>query len=480
MQVVKLSNGLELPLIGLGTNTFGKVNHNWNGEINFDTSEIESALRLGYTFLDTAIVYRNEAVVGLGYKEAGVLRNHVFLQTKLPSSGAYIKDEESIREALGESLHKLSTSYIDVVLMHQPRPSDEDNLRIYRVLEKLVDEGRINTIGVSNFSIAQLDYLLKHARIKPAINQIEVHPGYWNEDLVDFCKKNNVLVQAWSPLFRTSDEYRNILIDIGKKYQKSWAQVVIRYLVEKGIMVIAKSHQEIRQAENLNVFDFALAEEDRQIISGLNKANFPKVGVLGATGFVGKALTSEALRLGYQVAGVSLNGKVMPMQHLTIIKEDVKNVESVVNKISDVDFIISSLNARGEDYISTHLNAVEIARKLKRPLVVIGTFANLKLDHLKASALDLLEGEEKDEELIKAQLLEELHKIDDVDWTYISPSRTVDKYWLHHNYNIGGRVLLKNRAGESEVSVIDLVNFALTTARWQKEFNHQQLTICNR
>ncbi|HKM02784.1 MAG TPA: aldo/keto reductase, partial [Bacilli bacterium] len=161
MQVVKLNNGIELPTIGLGTNTFGKVDNNWNGEINFKTKEIETALKAGYTFLDTAIVYRNEAVLGLGYKKAGILRHRVYLQTKLPSSGLYVKDENAIREAIGESLHKLATSYIDVVLIHQPRPIDEENLKIYQVLEKLVDEGKINTIGVSNFSIAQLDYLLK-------------------------------------------------------------------------------------------------------------------------------------------------------------------------------------------------------------------------------------------------------------------------------------------------------------------------------
>lgn len=172
MQVVKLTNGIEVPLIGLGTNTFGKHNHNWNGELNFDTREIENALEVGYKFFDAAIVYRNEAVLGLAYKSAKVFRHHIFLQTKLPTRGNYIKDEETIREAIGESLHKLSTSYIDVVLIHQPRPVDEENLRVYRVLEKLVDEGKINAIGVSNFSISQLDYLLKHARIKPAINQI--------------------------------------------------------------------------------------------------------------------------------------------------------------------------------------------------------------------------------------------------------------------------------------------------------------------
>lgn len=344
MQVVTLNNGITLPLIGLGTNTFGKVNNHWHGEINFETKEIESALRLGYTFLDTAIVYRNEAVVGLAYKKAKVLRHHVFLQTKLPSSGLYIKDEEAIREAIGESLHKLSTSYIDVVLMHQPRPKDEENLKIYRVLEKLVDEGKIITIGVSNFSIEQLDYLLKHARIKPSINQIEIHPGYWNEDLIAFCQKNHVIVQAWSPLFRTSEADRLSLIEIGKKYQKSWAQVVIRYLVEQGVMVITKSHEPARQLENISVFDFSLSEEDKVAIKAMNHQNFPKLAILGGTGFVGVPLTMEGLRLGFDVINVSRHAKFMPQRHLTLVKADILEANHLSDELKDVDTLICTLN----------------------------------------------------------------------------------------------------------------------------------------
>lgn len=480
MQVVKLSNGLTLPLIGLGTNTFGKVNHNWNGEINFETKEIETALKLGYTFLDTAIVYRNEEVVGLAYKKAGVLRNDVFLQTKLPSSHAYIKDEVSIRKALGESLNKFSTSYIDVVLMHQPRPSDEDNLRIYRVLEKMVDEGKINILGVSNFSISQLDYLLKHARIKPAINQIEVHPGYWNEELIAFCQANKVLVQAWSPLFRTSDEYRQQLIDIGNNYNKTWAQVVVRYLIEKGVMVIVKSHDEKRQKENLDVFDFALLEDDRKKIANLNVPNFPRLGILGGTGFVGKALTSEALRIGYQVYNVSLDGKVMPQRHLEIIEVNLLTKHNLDIKLKEVDTLIATLNEKGETYLDLYKEALELAKVLNKPLIIIGTFSNLLDSHGKATLFEGLSEEEQKEEMHRYQLLNLLAKYHMVNWTYVSPSKLVNPNWLHHPYQVGGHIALFDKEGKCEISVIDLVDFALEIASKQKDYNHQQLTIGNR
>lgn len=479
MQVVKLTNGIEVPLIGLGTNTFGKHNHNWNGELNFDTREIENALEVGYKFFDTAIVYRNEAVLGLAYKSAKVFRHHIFLQTKLPTRGNYIKDEETIREAIGESLHKLSTSYIDVVLIHQPRPVDEENLRVYRVLEKLVDEGKINAIGVSNFSISQLDYLLKHARIKPAINQIEIHPGYWNEELVNFCQEQGVLVQAWSPLFRTANEYRDVLVNIGKKYNKTWAQVVIRYLTQKGIMVIAKSHDKQRQEENINVFDFELSAEDNALIASLNKPTFPKLGILGGTGFVGAALSSEALRLGYEVTNVSLDARLVPANHLIQVKKDITK-EDVSSDLKDVDYLIASLNGLGDEYMTVYKAAVEVAKKIQKPLVVIGTYANLFLKNSYKKVLETLEGEEKESEAIKASVLDLLKEEKDLKWTYISPSRVVDKYHLHHDYNLGSTFLLENRHGESIVSVIDLVDFALDVASKQDKFDKLQLTICNR
>lgn len=481
MQVVKLNNGRDYPLVGLGTNTFGKVNNNWNGEINFETKEIESALKVGYRFLDTAIVYRNEEVVGLGVKRSGLPRHEVILQTKLPSVGNYIKDEQGIRDAVEESLKKLGTDYIDAYLMHQPRPTDEENLNIYQVLEKLVDEGKILTLGVSNFSIAQLDYLLKHSRIKPSINQIEIHPGHWNNELVDFCQKHGVLVQAWSPLFRTSDADKETLKVIGEKHKKSWAQVVINYLVSKGIMVITKSHDQMRQLENLSVFDFSLSEKENQRIASLNTPNFHRLAVLGGTGFVGRTLTIEALRLGYEVINISLDAKIIPQKHLEMMKHDLMDIETIEDKLKDVDTIISCLNDEvGERYLTLHTNALNLAKKLNKPLVVIGTYSTLLLEDGKTSVYATLDEKTRSEEKHRVQLLEVLNNELEARWTYLSPSIVITKNGFHHDFNLGGKFLLKDAQGNSEVSLIDLVDFALSISSNQRNFNHQVVTIANR
>jgi len=481
MQVVKLFNGVKLPLIALGTNTFGKVDHNWNGAINYQTKEIETALKAGYRFLDTAIVYRNEEVVGLAVQKSGLAREEVFIQTKLPSSASYTKDEEAIRRAVNESLGRLATSYIDVMLIHQPRPSDEENLRIYRVLENLVDEGKIKMLGVSNFSASQLDYLLKHTRIKPLFNQIEVHPGYWNEELIAFCQSHDVLVQAWSPLFRTSSKDQEVLTKIANKYHKSWAQVVLRYLVEKNVMVISKSHHEERQKENINIFDFTLSEEDKVNIASLNKPNFTKVAILGGTGFVGRALTSEALRLGYEVYNVSRHGGVMPQRHLYNIHCDVNNIEALSKSLREVDSIITSLNDNdASEYLKTHLGALEIAKKLNKPLIVIGSYTNLLMENKREIVFDTLDEKTKLLEQGRFALLKELNKNKDVNWTYISPSINVTKMHIHQPYKTATNIVLKDQFNESTISVIDLVDFALEISDRQKDFNHQQLTICNK
>ncbi len=480
MQVVALTNGTTLPLIGLGTNTFGKVANNWNGALNYQTKEIESAIHLGYTFLDTAIVYRNEAVIGLGYKAAGKRREDLIIQTKLPVSSHYIKDEKAIRTAIENSLRAIDSDYIDIVLIHQPRPSDEENLRIYRVLETLVDEGKIRMLGVSNFSIVQLDYLLTHARHRPVVNQIEIHPGYWNEELVTYCLNMNVIPQAWSPLFRTSKHDQHILGQIGKKYDKTWAQVVIRYLTQKGVMVITKSHDERRQKDNLNVFDFTLTSEECQQIAALNTPNFPRLGVLGGTGFIGKSLTIEALRIGYQVVNVSIDGHIMPQRHLTIVEQDVRDVEPLATKLSGVDYLITALNdERADEYLFIHLKAIELALRLNVPLIVIGTYTNLYESNLQTRLIDRLEKTDKQVEQVKMEVLDLLKKHPSLAWTYIAPSPHVDSRFIHQPYQVGGSVVLTNKNGKAEVSIVDLVDFALLVADAQANVNHQILTIAS-
>ena len=269
MQTFTLNNGLSIPVIGTGTNTYGKVNRDYMGDINNDTTELETALALGYTLFDTAIAYRNEEVVGQAIKRSGLDRAALFITSKLPAEDVYTKDEASIRNAVDGSLKALELDVIDLYLLHRPMENNEDNVRVWSVLEALVQEGKLRSIGVSNFDVDQLDYLLKRCTIKPAVNQIESHPGLWNDEIIDFCQKNNVYVEAWGPIKKVSDEAKAVLDAIGSKYGKSWTQVILRYQIERNVIVIPKSHHVDHQKANLEIFDFSLTGEEKTLIQKL-------------------------------------------------------------------------------------------------------------------------------------------------------------------------------------------------------------------
>ncbi len=269
MQTFTLNNGLRIPVMGTGTNTYGKVNRDYMGDINNDTTELESALALGYTLIDTAISYRNEGVVGLAIKRSGLNRDTLFITSKIPADDVHTKDETCIRNAVDASLKALDLDVIDLYLLHRPLENNEDNVRVWTVLEALVQEGKLRSIGVSNFDVDQLDYLLKRCTIKPAVNQIESHPGLWNDEIIDFCQKNNVFVEAWGPVKKVSDEAKAVLDSIGSKYGKTWAQVILRYQIERNVIVIPKSHKEANQKANLEIFDFSLTDEEKTLIQKL-------------------------------------------------------------------------------------------------------------------------------------------------------------------------------------------------------------------
>ena len=269
MKTLLMNNGLSIPVIGSGTNTFGKEGNAYMGAINNDTTEIENGIALGYTLWDTAISYRNESVLGLAIKRSGISRDQLFITSKIPGQIEYTKTDELVEEAVLSSLKALDTDYIDLYLIHRPWENQEDIVRVWNVLEKQVDLGRIKTLGVSNFNSVQLDYLLKQSRIKPAVNQIESHPGFWEDDLIDFCQKNGVIPEAWGPITRVSDEAKATLTEIGESYGKTWVQIVLRYQIERDVIVIPKSKDKTRQAQNLDVFDFSLTDADKALIKTL-------------------------------------------------------------------------------------------------------------------------------------------------------------------------------------------------------------------
>lgn len=268
MKKIKLNNGIEIPLIGIGTNTFGKEGNEYQGELDYNTKELESAIKIGYRLLDTAIAYRNEAVIGKAINESIIDRDEFIITTKLPGKVGYITKEE-IKAAIDSSLDNFKTNYIDIFLMHQPWDNKDEMLSVYLELEKYVKKGVIKTLGVSNFTIEDLTFIIKNAEIKPALNQIGSYPGNFQDELIEFGNKNGVISQAWGPLNRVNDDMKIVLNKIGTNYNKTWAQVLLNYQVNRGVVVIPKSHRHEGQKENFEIFDFKLTDEEAEIIKAL-------------------------------------------------------------------------------------------------------------------------------------------------------------------------------------------------------------------
>lgn len=257
---MKLNNGVEIPVIGLGV---------FRSQAGEETERaVQYALQAGYRMIDTATAYNNEESVAAGIRRAGMKREDVFITTKL-SRGAQ-RDGKEI-EAFEESLKKLDTDYIDLYLIHWPI-EDKKYVRAWKIMEKLYHEGRIRAIGVSNFHKQHLDELAKVSDIVPAVNQIELHPLLNQEKLREVCAQRGIIVQAWSPLggkgATIMDDER--IKTIGAKYGKSPAQVILRWDIQQGINVFPKSVHQERIVENVDIFDFELSQEDMNVINSMD------------------------------------------------------------------------------------------------------------------------------------------------------------------------------------------------------------------
>ncbi len=266
MKYLTMNNGLKIPVLGTGTNTFGKENNDFSGTITNDTKELRSAIDLGYRLIDTAIFYRNEAVIGKAVKESELDRSAFFITSKIPQSKEYVGTNELVHHYVEHSLKELDMNYIDLYLIHFPLETNEENLRVCRILETYVDQGLIKSIGVSNFNENQLAYLIKHARIKPVVNQFQSYPGKHQQALIDFCKANDVIPQAYQSLTKLDPKTKAQLIELAKPYQKSWSQIILNYQINEGLVVIPKSHNKKHQQENMAVFDFSLTPQDKETI----------------------------------------------------------------------------------------------------------------------------------------------------------------------------------------------------------------------
>lgn len=260
----KLSNGLNIPNIGFGT---WQIDH---GSLAVDS--VKEAIKAGYKHIDTASIYGNEESVGTAINESEIKRKDIFITTKVWNSD---RGYDNTMRAFAKSFQMLNVDYIDLYLIHWPSakgPQEEwakTNSSTWSALEELYKDGIIKSIGVSNFMPHHLEPLIDNAEVIPMVNQIEYHPGFMQKDTVDFCKKNNILIEAWSPLGQGEVLNNPTLLSIAKKYNKSVAQVCIRWCLQNGTLPLPKSVTPYRIRENLSVYDFEISDEDMKTINSL-------------------------------------------------------------------------------------------------------------------------------------------------------------------------------------------------------------------
>lgn len=258
MQTVKLNNGIEMPILGYGV-------------FLVDPKECErcvtDAINTGYRMIDTAQAYYNEEGVGEAIKKSGIKREEFFLVTKIwiTNSG-----EEKAYKSIDESLKKLKTDYVDLILIHQPFG---DYYGTYRAMQRAYMEGKARAIGVSNFFPDRYVDLCNFVEIKPMINQMETHVFQQQKVLREYMQKFGTRLMSWSPMARGENNFFNneILKSIGAKYGKTAAQTALRFLTQEDVIVIPKSTHKERMAENFNIFDFELSKEDMETLKNLDK-----------------------------------------------------------------------------------------------------------------------------------------------------------------------------------------------------------------
>ena len=268
-----LSNGVEIPILGFGTY-----------KIEDDATALNSvreAIKAGYRHIDTASFYKNEENVGNGIREGlkhtGLRRKDIFVTTKVWNTE---QGYENTLNAFSNSLQRLNMDYVDLYLIHWPVTKDYADtwqIRIketWKAMEKLYSEGKIKAIGVSNFLVHHLEELMSACEIKPMVNQIEFHPGHNQKETVEFCKKHGIVVEAWSPLGRGVILENEFLLEIAKRYNKTIAQICIRWIIQQDIVALPKSVTRERIKSNFEVFDFELSQEDMDKITNMEPTGY--------------------------------------------------------------------------------------------------------------------------------------------------------------------------------------------------------------
>ncbi len=259
METIKLYNGVEMPVLGYGVY-----------QVTPEECErcVADAISVGYRMIDTAQAYQNEEGVGNAVTKCGVPRNELFIVTKVWISNA---GYEKAKASIDESLRKLRTDYIDLLLIHQPF---NDYYGTYRAMEEAYREGKVRAIGVSNFYPDRFIDIAEFSEIKPMVNQVETH--VFNQQRVpqEIMKKYGCQIMSWGPFAEGRNDFftNPQLTAIGEKYGKSVAQTALRFLIQRGVIVIPKSTHKERMVQNMDVFDFTLSDEDMNVIAGLDKA----------------------------------------------------------------------------------------------------------------------------------------------------------------------------------------------------------------
>lgn len=277
----RLADGNEIPCLGFGT-------YNPNDS---DTREIiRTAIETGYRYFDTASLYETERALGQAIKESGISRSEFYIASKV-----WIDEMgyEETKAAFARSLERLQTDYLDLYLIHWPRSREDDTnwkergVQTWRAMEELYMAGKIRSIGLSNFLPHHIENILIHCRVKPVVNQLEVHPGYTQEAACAYCARHGIALQAWSPLGRGKLLSHPLLLALASKYGKTPAQVSLRFLLQKDILPIVKASNAERMMQNADIFDFILSTEDMSFLACLPQTawsgehpdyNIPKVG----------------------------------------------------------------------------------------------------------------------------------------------------------------------------------------------------------
>lgn len=255
---IRLSSGYDMPIVGLGT-------YSLLGDVCVNS--VATALRLGFRKIDTAYMYNNEESVGEGIRQSGVPREEVFVCTKL-----YPNQFADAENAIDMALEKLGTGYIDLMLLHHPGTND---VKAYKAMEKAVAEGKIRSLGVSNYYVEEMEEFLPQVTIKPVLVQNEIHPYYQENDVIPYMHEKGIVVEAWYPLGGrgyTSALLNNETIkSIAEAHGKSSAQVILRWDLQKGVVVIPGSSNAAHMEENISIFDFSLTNEEMQRINALDR-----------------------------------------------------------------------------------------------------------------------------------------------------------------------------------------------------------------